>query len=288
MSGEPLARQYQELKTVAKRDLKSTEVSAKLSEITRDAFTFVTSKCRKKELVSMVPDKAYFSFNRGTKLSRPINDALFIVDQRLLERYLVTFQSGQLATFSSDEITRLIYTMAMAFCAATDAQKIGDKKTPGTYFEYLIGHLFARELGVNPQKEIEVLRLDTPASLPTDFVFDLGPDRTKLHLPVKTSTRERVIQVWAHQRIIDGVYGAGRFKGILVVLTETKLDLKSRQVVEICLPEQWRAYQMFVAQLERVYYLDVPRRYAVLAGVYPNIQVKILGEFYIEKNRLIA
>jgi hypothetical protein len=288
MSGSTLARQYQELKTIAKRDLQNTEVSSKLSEITRDAFTFIISKCRKKQLISMVPNKAYFSFNRGTKLSRPINDALFIADERELERHLALFQSGQLATISPDEITRLVYTMAMTFCAATDVQKIGDKKTPGTYFEYLIGHMFARELGLNPQKEIEVLNLDARTSLPTDFVFDLGPDRTKLHLPVKTSTRERVIQVWAHQRIIDGVYGAGRFKGVLVVLTETKLDLKSRQVVEICLPEQWRAYQMFIARLERVYYLDVPHKYAALASVYPNIQVKMLGEFYAEKEQLIA
>lgn len=155
-------------------------------------------------------------------------------------------------------------------------------------FEYLIGHVFARELDVNPQNEIEVLDLDARASLPTDFVFDLGPDRAKFHLPVKTSTRERVIQVWAHQRIIDGVYGTGRFKGILVVLTETKLGLKSRQVIEICLPDQWRAYQRFIAQMERVYYLDVPSKYAALAGGFPSIQVKALGEFYAEKGLLIA
>jgi hypothetical protein len=185
-------------------------------------------------------------------------------------------------------MTPFIYTMAMAFCVATDVQKIGDRKTPGTYFEYLVGHLFARELGVNPKKEIEMLNLHTRASIPTDFVFDLGQDRTKLHLPVKTSTRERVIQVWAHQRIIGGVYGVGRFKGILVVLTETKLAGKTRQVVEICLPEQWRAYRMFIAKLERVYYLDVPRKYAGLADAYPNIQVKRFGEFYAEKDQLIA
>ncbi len=287
MSKAFLGGKYQDVKAIAKRDLKSAEVSAKLAEITRDAFSFITTKCRKRSLVSMVPDKAYSSFGRGTKLSRPVNDSLFILDRRVIEKYLNLFESGQLGRIPPDEINRLIYTMAMVFCAATDVQKIGDKKTPGTYFEYLVGHVFARELGVNPDKEIEV-NPTTHATLPTDFVFDLGPERAKLHLPVKTSTRERVIQVWAHQKIIDGVYGAGRFKGILVILTETKLNLESREVVEICLPDQWRAYQMYIARLERVYYLDVPAKYAALAGGYPNIDVKMLGDFFAEKDRLIA
>lgn len=236
MSKASLGGKYQDVKAIAKRDLKSEEVSAKLAEITRDAFSFITTKCRKRSLVSMVPDKAYSSFGRGTKLSRPVNDSLFILDRRVIEKYLNLFESGQLGRIPPDEINRST----------------------------------------------------THATLPTDFVFDLGPDRAKLHLPVKTSTRERVIQVWAHQKIIDGVYGAGRFKGILVILTETKLNLESREVVEICLPDQWRAYQMYIARLERVYYLDVPAKYAALAGGYPNIDVKMLGEFFAEKDRLIA
>jgi hypothetical protein len=56
------------------------------------------------------------------------------------------------------------------------------------------------------------------ATLRTDFVFDLGPNRAKFHLPVKVSTRERVIQVWAHQRVLDGVYDTGRFLGTPVIL----------------------------------------------------------------------
>jgi hypothetical protein len=124
------------------------------------------------------------------------------------------------------------------------------------------------------------------AKLPTDFVFDLGQDRAKFHLPVKTSTRERVIQVWAHQRVLDGVYGTGRFLGTLVCLSENKTDKKTREVIEICLPDQWRVYQMFVAQMKRVYYLDVPARYQELNKVFPKIIVKPFGEFYREIDAL--
>lgn len=285
MNGPRLRREYQKLKSLAKKDLKSVEVARKLVDITREAYVFLEA-CRKVQLRSLVPRKTYFSFALREKLSRPVNAELFM-KKRVLEVALGRFGSGQLQAMAALEITQLIYTMAMAFCAATDVQKIGDKKTPGTFFEYLVGHLFARELGVNPKTKIEV-NPTTHATLPTDFVFDLGPDKVKFHLPVKTSTRERVIQVWAHQRIIDGVYGAGRYKGILAVLTETKLDLRSREVVEICLPDQWRAYQMYIARLERVYYLDTPPKYAALAGGYPNIEVKLLGEFYAEKGQLMA
>src|SRR5262249_29597810 len=162
----------------------------------------------------------------------------------------------------SEEATRTLYTLAMSFCAANDVIKGGDKKTPATYFEILIGHIFAAHLGVNPKSSIEVLNKDMKGSLPTDFIFDLGAKKTKFHVPIKTSTRERVIQVWAHQRVLDGIYGVGRYKGILACLTETKLDSAKLEVVEICLPDQWRVYQMFIAQMTRVYYLDVPEKYA--------------------------
>ena len=125
------------------------------------------------------------------------------------------------------------------------------------------------------------------AKLPTDYIFDLGDRKPKFHVPIKTSTRERVVQVWAHQKVLDGIYGMGRFLGILVCLAETKLDLKKQEVIEICLPDQWRIYQMFIAQLKRIYYLDVPKRYEELNLIFPKIPVKQFGDFFHEANTLM-
>jgi hypothetical protein len=125
-------------------------------------------------------------------------------------------------------------------------------------------------------------------TLPTDFVFDLGQGQPKFHLPVKTSTRERVIQVWAHQRVLDGVYGSGRFLGTPVILAETKTDSVKRSVIEICLPDQWRIYQMHIAQLKRVYYLDVPTAYEALNNVFPPLNVAPFGRFFHETAALSA
>ena len=106
--------------------------------------------------------------------------------------------------------------------------------------------------------------------IPTDFVFDLGSGKNRVHLPIKLSTRERVVQVWAHQRALDGMHGTARFKGILVVMSETNKQ-KDISATEVCLPNQWMAYQMYIAQLFRIYYLDLPEKYVTLKDAYPFI-----------------
>lgn len=277
---------YLQLKGEARTSLGSDTVARLLARITVASHDFLRLSTDVVELESEVPGKTYFSFRKKSRLSRPINKALYVSDAAELRDRLTLLENGRLDHLQGSEATRTIYTLAMAFCAMNDSTKVGDKKTPATYFEILIGHLLALHLGVKPTNAIEVLSGDLKGSLPTDFIFDLGHRKAKFHVPIKLSTRERVIQVWAHQRIVNGVYGAGRYKGLLVVLAETKLDTKRLEVVEICLPDQWRVYQMFIAQLTRIYYFDVPVRYADLGTGYPKIEVKPFGQFFSEADLL--
>ena len=94
-----------------------------------------------------------------------------------------------------------------------------------------------------------------------------------------------MVQVWAHQRVLDGMHGVARFKGVLVAMAETNKQ-KDISVVEVCLPNQWMAYQMYIAQMFRVYYFDVPQVYLRLKEKYPFIQVKPFGEFYSEIDKI--
>jgi len=238
------------------------------------------------QLESEVRGKRYFAFSKLNKLSRPVRSDFW--DLKLATETIGRFVNGAYANIPANELGKILYTMAMSFCCATDLRKQGDKKTPATFFECFVGNIFARELGVNPRTQVEVLNLDMKATLPTDFLFDLGAQNCRIHLPVKLSTRERVVQVWAHQRVLDGVYGVGRFRGILVVGTETKVGTESLKVTEICLPDQWTVYQMFISQLRRVYYLDTPVRYSTLPRFFPYIQVKALSAFFAEKRKLIS
>jgi hypothetical protein len=277
---------YKKLGNIIKADAQSEEVISLLLDIHKDCLKFLEGSERV-SLVSKIPEKEYFVFRTKRKQSRAVNSGLFVFDYDFAESIVRRITLNDFNSMTSDEITKALYSIAISFCSSIDLLKTGDQKTPGTYFEYFITHWFAKMLKINPRKQVDVLNLDMSTTLPTDCIFDLGKHRPKIHLPVKTSTRERVIQVWAHQRVLDGVYGTGRFLGMLVCLSETKVDQSKMEVVEICLPDQWRLYQMFIAQMKRIYYLDVPTRYLALNKIFPPIHVRPFGEFFYEIGGLV-
>jgi hypothetical protein len=214
-------------------------------------------------------------------MSRGINKALYKPD--FDEVIAIIFDLIDRKT--PDDPTALhsaLYTAAISLPAVIDVTKDNDKKSPGTYLECLVGHLVASTFGVRPTATITAPTLDIEISLPTDFIFDLGPDKSRIHLPVKASTRERVVQVWAHQRLLDGMHGVNRFRGLLVVLAETNRQTATNSITEVCLPGQWTAYQMYIAQLYRVYYFDVPDKYRALREKYPFLEVKHFADFFYE------
>jgi hypothetical protein len=282
-----LSRDYLSLKRIVTGDAASEEVSRLIVQITKTSQEFL-SACTKTPLVSRVPNKEYFSFSRRAgqhKLSRAVNAALYDPASVHIEAVL----NGTIQDLPDISRSRLLYTVAVSYCCASDLLKTGDQKSPATFFECLNGHLLARAFQTNPRREVEVLQLEgeeEAGTLPTDFIFDLGRSKPKFHVPVKISTRERIIQVFAHQRVLDGVHGFGTFKGMLVCLTETKLDHTTREVVEICVPKQWNLYQRFIAPMHRFYYYDLPEKYAALALGDPSMNVVPFGKFFIEVREL--
>ena len=270
--------------SAAARNLRGSDTANKLVALI-DASRNYLSTLERKPLVSYVTGKTYFMFfdPERSKTSRPVNAGLYLeeLDPARVHAALACDVEG----LSSEELTRIVYTAAGSYCCAADILKDSDQKTPGTFFEVLIGHIVAKALGVNPEQQIRVPTLDLDVTIPTDYVFDLGPLKNRVHLPIKLSTRERVVQVWAHQRVLDGMHGVARFKGVLVAMAETNKQ-KNVSVVEVCLPNQWTAYQMYIAQMFRVYYLDTPQPYLRLAEKYPFLQVKPFGEFYGEVDKI--
>ncbi len=280
-------RLYQSAKSLRGEEIRSGDLATLFSEATIQCIRFLHDQAELIELESDVPDKTYCSYFRKKKLSRPFNVDLFIANIDQLSEKLQEFVNGEWEALGVDGINKTLYTIQMSFSIAGDLLGIG-RKTPATYFECLVGHFLARIFDVRPQTQIEVLNLDMRGQLTTDYIFDLGENQPKFHVPIKTSTRERIIMVWAHQRVLDGIYGMGRFRGIAVILTETKLNKKSRRVTEICVPFQWHVYQMYLALMTRIYYLDVPARYARLGEEFPRIYVKTLGEFWFEREELLS
>jgi hypothetical protein len=196
-----IIQNYNDIKRLVGNDQISSDETLQSLRTLYDACVNRLGNYQEQDLISKVPDKEYFSFSNGQKMSRAINRPLFFDGRQHIDLFFNAVRDNDFTTITTDQITSACYTIAISFCICIDIEKSGDQKTPGTYFEYLIGCLFSRKLGVNPTKRLEVLNLDMQSTLPTDFIFDLGADQPKFHVPVKTSTRERVIQVWAHQRV---------------------------------------------------------------------------------------
>ena len=177
---------YKLLRGTFGKDIKSATNRGLLGDSFRASLAFLLV-LEREPLISAVAGKRHFAFSDGKKFSRAVNADLFVDDIAEWDAFESAMKKKKksLKGFDADRLTRLIYSVAISFCCYIDRTHSGDQKTPGTFFEYLIAHLFAWRLNVNPERSIQVLNLDMKTSLPTDFIFNLGPERPKFHLPVK-------------------------------------------------------------------------------------------------------
>ena len=276
-----LVKLYESLKEIGNKDLLSVKVPQTIVKLDITSRSLLR-KCKLIDLKSLIPEKEYFVFKFGEKISRPINKNIFNID--LPRKYSTLYLENNLTVLEKEDLMKLLYTLSMSFCAAIDILRVGNKKTPATFFEKFVGNLFARELNVKPTNTLEMLNDE---NLATDYIFKTEKKKADIHLQIKLSTRERAIEAWAHQRIIDGIFGVETYRGILVVLSETNIKRSNMNVVDVCVPNQWGLYQKYISKLYRVYYLDVPTRTENLHLVEPYIQVKHLSEFFFEKDRFL-
>jgi hypothetical protein len=276
--------EYEKVKSTCAADYKSIDASEAIFELVAVSLNFLKGSCKPINLISKVSNKAYFTFTNGTVIARPANKRLFIRSIRTIK----TLKDWLADRINSEGFSMLSYTAALAPCLAMEIFDRQNKKGPATYFECYIGHLFAKTVGVNPTKAVRLPIQNRDVLMTMDFLIDVGSGHRKIHLPVKMSTRERVVQAWAHQRLLESAYGEDVYSGIMVLFSETKLDSRSLEVVEICVPDQWLAYQTYLAQMDRIYYFDMPERYRNLSALYPSvIAIKPFGEFFKEKEAVL-
>lgn len=277
---QELSQQYRRLKAISFDDLGGTDVSALISEMALRSRQ-ILQRARRVHLTSQT-EKRYFSFKLGQQ-SRPINEALYVDENREFGQLLDGFRAGFNGN-TPNEIVRSTYSIAYSVLAAHDVRDIG-RKASATFFEILIGHIVARAIGVAPRRKVRIP--ESGADLPTDYVFDPGKQKRKIHLPIKTSTRERAVQAWVHQLVLERIFGAGVYRGVLVVASETKRDTRTGEVIEICVPRQLQMFQARVAEMSRVYYLDPPTVYLNLAESFPRIDIRSFGEALPDLQQLL-
>lgn len=279
---------YEAVKIAAKKELSDETTERAICSLVIKALDFLKSDCVIVSCKSLVPGKNYITFQRTDApgiVCRPANTALFNIDSKIISQRWSDWRKARLST---KEMASMSYTIALAPCLAMELFDRQNKKQPATYFECLVGHVFAKAIGVNPRREQKFAIHGQSTRMTMDFLFDMKKGR-HIHLPVKMSTRERVVQAWAHQRLLDSAFGDNSFKGIMILFSETKLDNKKLEVVEICVPDQWLAYQSLLSQMDRIYYFDVPIRYLELTKKFPELlPIKNFGEFFNEKAEVLA
>lgn len=293
-----IAQEYNNMKLLFSRSALSDDVTRKFisinelckTEIARMHVLPITSG-------STAVGKNYMVFsltgNIVDKHSRPVNSDLYNAGNQLdatgktkVDIFFENLLRNQIPLQSAQDITEALYVISMNYCCCADLVD-GVKSNGGDYFEKFIGHLYARHLNREPSTLMTACELDDETiQIPTDYIFNLGPNLPKFHVPVKTSTRERCVEVWAQQRILDGAYGVGRFICLLTCLAETNYVSRNHSVDIVCVPNQWINYQLFISQVKRAYYLDMPARYEALNRRFTRIHVKQFGEFFHETTNL--
>ncbi len=292
MKTEELEQNYKLVKQQCNSDAKSDETGDTILRLVETSLKFL-KECKTQVLTSKVKvlesnaeEKHYEAFqNKDNKvISRPFRTDLFLKEFEKTKNFWGEWKLGQI---NRENLEKLVYTVALAPCLAMELFNRQNKKGPATFFECYVSHLFSRALDVNPSKRVKLnLGNNTEVSMTMDFIFE--KDTCRVHLPVKMSSRERVVQAWAHQRILDVSYNGKPFLGIMVLFSETKLNLRSLEVVEICVPGQWLAYQKLLSRMHRIYYFDIPSRYKQLSEQYSDeIAIKQFTDFFIEKEEVL-
>lgn len=270
---------YEAVKSACAASHCDAKTRAVIRQVCRSTLRFLSADAQLIELVSRVPGKSYISYKTDGAVARPANKALFEPDLKVFDANWDKWEQGQLG---KPELLKLLYTAALAPCLGMELFDKQNKKGPATFFECFIGNLVATQLKREPTRNAKLKIGDAELRLTMDFLFDPTDKSAGLHVPVKMSTRERVVQAWSHQRLLDAAYGDGKYVGLMILFSETKLDSRSLEVVEICVPDQWLAYQTYLAKMDNIFYFDIPDRYAKLATTYPKIMMVATIEQYVK------
>jgi hypothetical protein len=245
-----------------------------------DALLKISKHCLKKlsnetttRRQGNIGTKQYWVYESGDGISRPYLKSLFISSEsNFTRRWKLLIANinadGHKIDSTENEIDAVLYTASMAFSICYDIWKSTSRKTPGTYLEVLLGSIMGKILSDYQRTKHIPLPIESQdendESVSTDIVFEKTNDNGEIFglvIPVKITTRERIVQPFAHQRILDSVFGFNRFHSILICISEMQLDKKNNKVNEICVPGTVRLFQKYLSILSGIYYLDPPTRY---------------------------
>lgn len=241
----------------------------------------------------------------GSEISRPVREEMFLWEIDSYEKgyddLLEKLKQGILIAESDLVLANnIIYTSVMSFALCIDLWKRGSRKTPGTFFEIFMAALFgifmpkarlskhvklndgfSDKEGDEDDKDEEVWE-----SVATDLVISSSHTTQSVVIPFKITTRERIVQPFAHQRILDSAL-PGKYQSLLACVSETQLSHRKTAINQICVPGTIKLFQKHLANLQGIYYCDVPQRYTK-ADITKIIPVKTIGHIFDDTKALLS
>ncbi len=261
---------------------------------------------------------------RDDCLSRPIRPDLYVQEARAFmeenDHLVRILKTGNHAWEADDYLraNRVVYTAVMSLASCYDLWQRGSRKTPGTFFEFFIAGLlqsvfpeaiFSKHIPLlaivdDPDVKADVTSDDLApssdddnddlgdaqtgtASVSTDLVIERKNYKGGVVVPLKITTRERIVQPFAHQRILDSAFGQGHYQSMIACISETQLDQKTKSVKQVCVPGTIELFQKYLAPVAGIYYCDLPQRYGA-SSMEKIVKVRSMGHFFEDITTFLA
>ena len=225
----------------------------------------------------------YSVFFDGRTFTRPIRKDMLIEAnsfQNKWQKLIDRLDSREYLNAKEQiECNNIVYTSISSFSCVFDLWKASSRKTPGTFFEILTGSMLShfykdcvRSKHITLPRESE--------SVTTDIVLTSRTTGKGLVIPVKITTRERIVQPFVHQHILVSVFG-DKYHSVLVSMSEMQRSGEN-EVNSICVPGTLRLFSRHLSPLSALVYLDPPERY-LMRDVTEVVPVLNFGSLFTER-----
>lgn len=279
-----IVKEFYPIRDLIKSNPLDKRINHGFLSLSKTIANYLNGQCDRKDCESnSIPGKNYFYFIQKSNHedSRAINKDLFSSNLNEITPFLKGINQHKFTEFAPHLITKICYSLAIGFASIVDMNNPGDQQTPGNFYEYLVKYLLCNFFQASPtQSRVTVPVGKDDVQLTMDLVFIFDAKKIKLNIAIKNSTRERGSEFWAQQRILEQAFGNDSYKALFFGLAETKKNSQTQEVIEICVPDQWRAYQQYISTIDNFYYLDPPIKYLQLNESEPKLNVKEFGQFF--------
>lgn len=253
-----------EIKAISRSIKNNKDVSAEVCEIVCSALDEL--ELLRSRFHGVVEDKSYHVFVNASGVSRPFLADKFIEsadDFRVLWDSLCNSANSDELRFeiAPESVETIIYTATMSIAILFDMYYRRNRKSPGTFFEIVVRELL-RQLLPRRTQGSSVNVENESYNISTDILFESPNEESEKHLVIaaKITTRERIVQPYVHQRILESMF-PGQYASVLVCVSEMKGSDKPDEMQTICVPNAIKIYEQHLASLSGIYYCDIPNRY---------------------------